>query len=346
MTDHPRDPIGHGPAPATQQPVVAAIDIGTQSVRLLISQGGRTLHRQATVTHLGRGVRQHGQFDVDTLRVTLDTLSGYAGLLRAHGVSRARAIATEGVRLARDPEVFLQPAAACLGLDIDLVDANEEGRLAFAGAAAGLRDHLGDRGQQSEDQDGLLVTVDLGGGSCEFAVGREQCEAVCSIPIGASVLTETYLHRDPPRPEELSAALSIAAVHLDDVSRALPQLGADSTLTFVGLGGTFTTMAAIEIGLEPYDRDRINRFRLDRAAAEDVFRTVVTEPLSARRHNPGLPESRTSTILGGSCAVVAIMRHFSLDAVVISDDDLLDGMVAALSDAAEVRGHYDAPSWR
>ncbi len=317
--------------------MVAAIDVGTQSVRLLISRGGRAVHREAVVTHLGRGVRQHGRFEPDALRATLDTLAYYATLLETHGVSRARAIATEGVRLAADPHQFLQPAAGLLGLPIELVDPTEEGRLAFAGAAAALQGH-------PQRGDGVLVTVDLGGGSCEFAVGSDACEAVCSVPIGASVLTETYLHGDPPRPEELSSALSIVAAYLDDVTRALPQ--AAEGPTFVGLGGTFCTMAAIEIGLDPYDRDRINGFRLERAAAEDVFRTVVTEPLAARRHNPGLPESRTTTILGGSCAVVAIMRHFNLDAMIISDDDLLDGMVAALLEAVGQPGHYDAPSWR
>lgn len=302
--------------------MVAAIDIGTQSVRLLISCGGRQLHRQTTVTHLGQGVRQSGGFDPARLHTTLDTLGSYAALLLSHGVTAARAIATEGVRLARDPDTFLRPGSERLGFDIDLIDAAEEGRLAFAGAAAGLRG-------RGEHGDGPLVTVDLGGGSCEFAVGGDYCEGVSSVPIGASVLTETYLHADPPRPEELSAALSIVAVHLDDVSRALPQLAENPT--FVGLGGTFTTMAAIEIGLEPYDRNRINHFRLERAAAEDVFRTVVTEPLAARRHNPGLPESRVRTILGGSCAVVGIMRHFGVEAMVISEDDLLDAVAAELS---------------
>ena len=117
-------------------------------------------------------------------------------------------------------------------------------------------------------------------------------------------------------------------MHLDDVARALP--AAREAVTFLGMGGTFTTMAAVEIGLDPYDRDQINGFELTRDAAEDVFRTLVTERFADRICNPGLSEARAGTILGGACAVVAIMRFFGLEQIRISDDDLLDGIIAEL----------------
>lgn len=298
-------------------PVVAAIDVGTQSSRLLISAGGRDVVRQAVVTHLGRGVRQHGAFEPERLQATLDALAGFRRLMDQHGVRRARGISTEVVRLAADPSAFLGPAGELLGVELELVSGDEEGRLAFAGATASL-----------DRADGPFVTMDLGGGSCEFSVGTERCEGVLSVPVGASVLTEAYIAGDPPRPEELSAALSIVEAHVDDVARAVPAVR--EATTFIGLGGTFTTMAAVEIGLEPYDRDRINGFALSRAAAEDVFRTLATETLAERIENPGLAEARGRTIVGGACAVVGIMRYFGLDEVRISDDDLLDGIVADL----------------
>lgn len=296
---------------------VAAVDVGTQSARLLISAGGRDLERRSVVTHLGRAVRERGAFDPERLEATLAALDGFRSSMDAHGVVRARGISTEVVRLAADPQRFLGPAAQRLGFPLELVSGEEEGRLAFAGATA----PLGGVGAP-------YVTVDLGGGSCEFAVGSAACEAVFSTPMGASVLTESYLQHDPPRPEELSAALSIVEAHVDEVVRTVPAVR--EAATFIGLGGTFTTMAALEIGLEPYDRAQVNGFSLTREAAEDVFRTLVTEPLADRVHNPGLPEARAVTMLGGSCAVVGIMRHFGLDEVRISDDDLLDGIVAEL----------------
>jgi len=298
-------------------PVVAAVDVGTQSARLLISAGGRDLVRTAEITHLGSGVRERRAFDPARLAATLDVLRGFRELMDHHGVGSMRAIATEGVRLAADPAAFLGPAAEILGAPLDLVTGEEEGRLAFAGATAGL-----------DRADAPFVTVDLGGGSCEFAVGTEQAESVFSASFGASVLTEAYLEHDPPWAVELSAALSVIEAHVDEVARMVPAVNEAST--FVGLGGTFTTMAAVEIGLEPYDREQVNGFLLTRAAAEDVFRTLVTERESDRVHNPGLAAARARTILGGSCAVVGIMRYFGLDTVRISDDDALVGIVAEL----------------
>lgn len=296
---------------------VAAIDVGTQSARLLISDGGRDVVRLATVTHLGRGVRERGAFDPERLAATLEALTRYRALMDEHRVTAARGISTEVVRLASDAPAFLGPAGDVLGVPLELVSGEEEGRLAFAGATAGL-----------DAADGPFVTMDLGGGSCEFSVGSARCEGVFSATFGASVLTEAYIESDPPRAEQLSAALSVIEAHLDEVSRALPAVREANT--FVGLGGTFTTMAAVEIGLDPYDRDVVNGFALTKAAAEDVFRTLVTERFADRIHNPGLAEARGHTIVGGSCAVVAIMRFFGLDAVRISDDDLLDGIVAEL----------------
>lgn len=296
---------------------VAAVDVGTQSTRLLISAGGRDLERHGVVTHLGRGVRERGAFDPERLEATLATLDGFRAAMDRHGVQRARGISTEAVRLAADPQQFLGPAAERLGFPLELVRGEEEGRLAFAGATAGL----GGVGAP-------YVTVDLGGGSCEFSVGTDTCEGVFSAQIGATVLTEAYLEHDPPWAEELSAALSIVEAHVDEVARALP--ATREAGTFIGLGGTFTTVAAVEIGLEPYDRNAVNGFALTRAAAEDVFRTLVTERLADRLHNPGLPEARARTIVGGICAVVGIMRYFALDEIRVSDDDLLDGIVAEL----------------
>lgn len=301
----------------TRAAVVAAVDIGTQSTRLLISRDGVDVDRRAVVTHLGRGVDRTGVLDPATFSATLDVLRDYRSALDAAGVGAVRAISTAVVRRVADPDAFLDAAAEVLGVRPELVPGDEEGRLAFAGATARL-----------DEADGPFVTVDLGGGSTEFAFGTQRCDAVLSLPVGASWLTDTYLHGDPPRPEELTSALSVVGLHLDDLVREIPEV--TSASTFLGLGGTFTTMAAVELGLAVYDPSRVDGFVLTRAAAEDVFRTLVTEREADRVHNPGLPVSRARTILGGSCAVVAVMRHFDLDSVRVSERDLLDGIVAEL----------------
>jgi len=296
---------------------VAAVDVGTQSARLLVGDGSGELLRRSVITHLGRGVRERRTFEQARLADTLDALREFRRQMDELGVVRARGISTEVVRLAEDPSAFLDPASEVLGFELELVSGEEEGALAFAGATAGL-DHAA----------APFVTVDLGGGSCEFALGSERCERVFSAAFGASVLTEAYIEHDPPRPEELITALSIVEAHVDEVARTIPELR--EARTFVGLGGTFTTMAAVEIGLVEYDPRRVNGFVLTRAAAEDVFRTLVTESHADRLHNPGLDPARGHTIVGGSCAVVAIMRYFGLDEVRVSENDLLDGIVGQL----------------
>ncbi len=298
-------------------PVVAAIDVGTQSTRLLVSNAHGELLRRSVITHLGRGVSERRSFDPQQLVATLDTLRAFRRDMDDLGVTHARGISTEAVRLAADPSLFLRPASEVLRFDLELISGTQEGCLAFDGATAGL-----------DQADAPFVTIDLGGGSCEFALGTDHCEQVFSATFGASVLTEAYIEHDPPRPEELLAALSIVQAHIDEVARVIPELR--DAGSFIGLGGTFSTMAAVEIGLADHDRDAVNGFLLTRSAAEDVFRTLVTESYADRLHNPGLDPARARTIVGGSCAVVAIMRYFGLDAVRVSEADLLDAIVSDL----------------
>jgi exopolyphosphatase/guanosine-5'-triphosphate,3'-diphosphate pyrophosphatase len=150
-----------------------------------------------------------------------------------------------------------------------------------------------------------------------------------SIDIGCVRFFEQYVEHDPPRPEELHACISVTQQWMDDVVREMPAVR--DARTFVGLAGTITTMAAVEIGLPVWDRDAIHHFRLSRAAIEEVFRTLVTEPLADRVHNPGLEEARADVIVAGACILVAIVRSLDLDEVLVSESDILDGLVASLA---------------
>jgi exopolyphosphatase/guanosine-5'-triphosphate,3'-diphosphate pyrophosphatase len=157
------------------------------------------------------------------------------------------------------------------------------------------------------------------------------------MPIGGSLLTDAYLTSDPPRPEELSAALSIVELHIDDLRRERPELGADLGSATVLALGSVTTVAAIEVGLsggiDPVNGDGdgpLHAFELSRAAAEDVFRTVATESRQDRAHNPGLPLSRVDAIVGAAAVLVEAMRRLALDRVVVSQRGLLDGVAREL----------------
>lgn len=298
---------------------LAAIDCGTNSTRLLVVDGdGQALERLMHITRLGQGVDATGRLADEAVARTVAVLDEYRAVLDGHGVDRVRIAATSAARDAANRDEFFAAAEAVVGVAPELLGGDEEARLSFLGATAEL-----------DDADGPFLVADIGGGSTEFAVGPVGApDGVLSTDIGCVRLTEKFLHSDPPAPAELSQAFDVVRGYLDDVSRVIPSAAA--ARRFVGLAGTVSAMAAIEQGLAVYDRDRIHHFVLTRAAAEDVFRTLATERRSQRIHNPGLEEARADVIVGGAVVLVGIMRYFDLPECLVSESDILDGLVASL----------------
>jgi exopolyphosphatase / guanosine-5'-triphosphate,3'-diphosphate pyrophosphatase len=303
---------------------LGAIDIGTNSVRLLVADVDgageaaklESLDRRIQITRLGQGVDESRRLDPEAISRTLDALREFRGALDELGVERARATATSAVRDADNRDEFLGSAADVLGFEPELLPGTEEARLSFLGATAGL------------DEPAPYLTLDIGGGSTEFVVGTHEPEGLISVDTGSVRITEQHLRSDPPEPEELSEAVSVVRAHLADVEREVPAVRDAATL--IGVAGTITTVAAIELGLTEYDRDKIHHFRLDRTAAEDVFRTLATEPVEVRRHNPGLEPGRVDIIVGGTLILVTIMRTFDFNELLVSEADILDGLVRSI----------------
>jgi exopolyphosphatase/guanosine-5'-triphosphate,3'-diphosphate pyrophosphatase len=303
---------------------VASVDIGTNSVRLLVADvdGERDepivpVERLMRITRLGQGVDAARALHPDAIARTTAVLREYGDLIRAHGVTRVRATATSAARDASNRDEFFDAAQDALGHRPELLSGDDEAALSFLGATAELHEGA------------PFLVVDVGGGSTEFVVGTDKPDAAVSVDIGCVRITEQYLDSDPPLPEELSQAVSVVRDHLADVDRELR--GAATARTLVGLAGTITTMAAVELGLAEYDRNAIHHFRLRRDAAEDVFRTLATEPVARRRHNPGLEPGRVDVIVGGALIVVSIMRHWSFDEMLVSEADILDGLARSLA---------------
>jgi exopolyphosphatase / guanosine-5'-triphosphate,3'-diphosphate pyrophosphatase len=303
---------------------VAAVDCGTNSTRLLVHDGDKPLERRATITRLGAGVDLTGKLDEAAMGRTIEVLGEYRSVLEHHGADRLRVAATSAVRDASNGEAFLDAAEAAVGSRPEILTGIEEGRLAFAGAVAEL-----------DPAGGPFLIVDIGGGSTEFVVGTaaEAARAV-SVDVGCVRVTERFLRSDPPSPEELSDAIGVVRAYLDDVERELPEVREAARL--VGLAGTVTTMAAVEMGLQAYDRGRVHHFVLTRDAAEDVFRTLATEKRADRIFNPGLEEARADVIVGGALVLVTIMRWLDADDCLVSEADILDGLVGTL---LRPRGH-------
>jgi exopolyphosphatase/guanosine-5'-triphosphate,3'-diphosphate pyrophosphatase len=297
---------------------LAAIDCGTNSTRLLVvDDAGSTVERLMRITRLGQGVDSTGRLASEAVERTVEVLREYRKVMDEHGVDRVRMTATSAARDAANRDEFLGAAEEVVGVRPELLTGDEEAQLSFRGAVGDL-----------DPADGPFLVVDIGGGSTEFAVGTTEPEGTISLDIGCVRLTEKYLEHDPPLAEALSATLQLIETYLDDVARELH--GAAEARTFVGLAGTVTTVAAIELGLQEYDRDAIHHFVLTREMAEDVFRTLATESRMQRLENPGLEEARADVIVGGCCIFVKTMRYFDLDECLVSEADILDGLVASL----------------
>ena len=296
---------------------VAAIDCGTNSVRLLVTDGTDDVERLMRITRLGKGVDATGSLDPEAIERTIAVLREYRDVMDRHGVERVRMAATSASRDAANRAEFFDAARSVLGVEPELLSGIEEGRLSFDGATADLDPTLGP-----------FLVCDIGGGSTEFVWGTTDAERVVSIDVGCVRMTEAWLHHDPPTAEELSQAISVIDVHLDDVLREIPD--APSAATFVGLAGTITNAAAVEIGLPQWSREAIHHFLLTKSAVEDVFRTLATESIADRLHNPGLEPQRADVIVGGMCVLVSIMRRFGFDECLVSENDILDGIARTL----------------
>ena len=300
---------------------VAAIDIGTNSTNLLIvDPEGNEIVREVNVTRLGKGVASSGVLDDSAINSTVQQLAVYASLLKQHKVETFRVTATEACRRASNANTFLDQAETVLGKRPEIISGAEEGQLAFRGALSKLEPHKG-----------ITIVVDIGGGSTEVMIGQDNSlQHASSFPVGAVVLSETELHRDPPRPEELTNAIGLVTDFMDDLVREQPQV-LDATRV-VGVAGTIVTIAAVELGIARFDPVALHGMTLTREAAEDVFRTLATESLADRKSNPGLPAERADVIVGGCCALVGIMRRLRLPSITVSVHNLLDGVVQHILD--------------
>ena len=299
---------------ATAKPV-AAIDIGTNSTNLLIADAqGNDIAREVHVTGLGRGVVHDNMLNEEAIARTVSRLQQYAHLIAQHGVDTVRVTATEACRRATNAAVFLDQAEAVLGTRPLIIAGTEEGRLAYSGALSHLPAH-----------DGITLVIDIGGGSTEIMIGEKTLQHAVSFPVGTVVLTESHLAHDPPRPEELTNAIGFVTDFMDDLIRDHPEVL--NATRVVGVAGSIVTIAAVEIGLQEFDATALHGARMTRENVEEVFRTLATETLANRKFNPGLPADRADVIVGGCCVLVGVMRKLRIPEIMVSVNNLLDGLV-------------------
>ena len=296
---------------------VAAVDIGTNSVRLLVTDSvGRELVRHMRITRLGQGVDVSGRLHPDAIARTVEVLDSYREELARHGVQRVRATATSAARDAANSQEFFDAAERALGHRPELLAGEEEALLSFRGATAGL----------SPLARGPYLVIDIGGGSTEFVLGEERPEQLVSVNMGCVRMAERHLHDDPPSAPQIEACFADVRSLLVEVKSAVDVARAR---TVVGLAGTITTLAALERGLTAYDPAQTHHATLARRAVEQLFARLAREDVAGRRKLMFEPK-RADVIVGGAAVLLECMRSLEIEQLLVSETDILDGLAASL----------------
>jgi exopolyphosphatase/guanosine-5'-triphosphate,3'-diphosphate pyrophosphatase len=301
---------------------VAAIDCGTNSIRLLIADvvDGvvSDVAREMEIVRLGEGVDRTGAFSDAALERTFAALDVFANKIEAAGAAAVRMVATSATRDAANRDLFVAGVRARLGRDPDVVSGDDEAALSFAGATAGLHAVAAP-----------YLVCDIGGGSTEFVLGDDGGARVArSVDIGCVRMTERHLHEDPPTEAQVAAAVA-------DIDAAIARAGEVVPLhdaaTLIGLAGSVTTVAAIALGLPSYDPDRIHHARIDVAAVNDVTERLLRMPRAQRAALPVMHPGRVDVIGAGALVLARVMAAGQFSEVLVSEHDILDGIALSIA---------------
>ncbi|HYB38736.1 MAG TPA: Ppx/GppA phosphatase family protein [Mycobacterium sp.] len=310
---------------------VAAIDCGTNSIRLLIAdmvnRHLREVHRETRIVRLGQGVDATGQFATDALARTRAALVDYTALLKAHGIERVRMVATSAAREAANRDVFFAMTADVLGPVVpgavaEVITGDEEAELSFRGAV----DELDSAGAP-------FVVIDLGGGSTEIVLGAtDGVQASFSADIGCVRLTERCLHSDPPTPVEVAAARQVVRERIGAALRAVP---VERARTWVGVAGTMTTLAALAQNMTTYDSAAIHLSRVGGDELLAVCDRLIGMTRKQRAALGPMHEGRADVIGAGAIVVEELAHELrnraGIDELTVSEHDILDGIALSIA---------------
>lgn len=302
---------------------VAAIDCGTNSVRLLIADidSDGVLHereRVMRIVRLGEGIDRTGEFSHAALDRLFTALDEYAHLIAAAGVTRTRFVATSASRDARNRDEFVEGVRARIGVEPEVIPGTEEAALSFVGAVRGLPRGL--------VQPPALV-VDIGGGSTEFVLGADAPEFAASVDVGCVRMTERHLVSDPPTASEVAATRAdIRAA----IALAAEQVPFTRARTLVGLAGSVTTVAAMALDLSEYDAQVLHGALITRAQVSEVAHAFTAMTRAERADLPYMHPGRVDVIAGGAMVLDEVMAATGAEQVVVCETDILDGIVYSI----------------
>jgi exopolyphosphatase / guanosine-5'-triphosphate,3'-diphosphate pyrophosphatase len=309
---------------------VAAIDCGTNSIRLLIADqvdgALRDVHREMRIVRLGQGVDATGQFAPEAIERTRVALLAYADLLRDNDVHRLRMVATSATRDAANRDAFFAMTSEVLGAVVpgavaEVISGTEEAELSFKGAVGEL-----------DVAAGPFVVVDLGGGSTEVVLGEREMQSGYSTDIGCVRLTERCLHGDPPTAAEVAAARDVVR---DKLAEALQVVPVENARTWVGVAGTMTTLSALAQRMTTYDPQAIHLSRIGFGELLPVCDDIIAMTRERRAALGPMHEGRVDVIGGGAIIVeelaVELGRRAGIDELVVSEHDILDGIAMSIA---------------
>lgn len=323
---------------------VAAIDCGTNSIRLLVADADPAtgelvdLDRRMTIVRLGQGVDKTGRLAPEALDRTFAACREYADAIKRHGAERLRFVATSASRDAENRDDFVRGVLDILGVEPEVISGDQEAEFSFTGATKELTgtDHLAKP----------YLVVDIGGGSTEFVVGEDHSRpspttalaggaarrpsglAARSVDIGCVRLTERHIRSDPPAPAELDAVRADIEAALDLAEQTVPIREAR---TLVGLAGSVTTVAAIALGLDAYDSAAIHHSRVPYEQVAEIVGRLAGSTHDERAAIPVMHPGRVDVIVSGALVLLAIMDRTGAREVVVSEHDILDGIAWSLA---------------
>lgn len=309
---------------------VAAIDCGTNSIRLLVADVTlrddgtawlRDVHREMKIVRLGQGVDATGRLNPEAIQRTKDALLDYARTMQRKGVQVARMVATSATRDASNRDDFFDMTEEVLGAPAEVITGDEEARLSYLGAVADL-----------DPDEGPFLVTDLGGGSTEFVLGSgTEVEAARSMDIGCVRLTERFIHSDPPAKAEIAEAEAFARELIKEAFNVVP---VEKTKTWIGVAGTVTTLSALVQGLEVYNSEEIHLSRITLDNVREITDGILSMTHDERASLGPMHPGRVDVICGGAIVLRAIAEELSnragISALVCSEHDILDGIAFSL----------------
>ncbi|UYB42035.1 Ppx/GppA family phosphatase [Streptomyces sp. Je 1-4] len=318
---------------------VAAIDCGTNSIRLLVAEAtapdsacgaGATgelkdLDRRMQIVRLGQGVDRTGRLAPEALERTFAACREYAAVIKGLGAEQVRFVATSASRDAENRDDFVRGVVDILGVEPEVITGDQEAEFSFNGATKELTGRA--------DLERPFLVVDIGGGSTEFVLGDASVRAARSVDVGCVRMTERHLVHggeisDPPSPGQIAAIKADVAAALDRAEETVPLREA---ATLVGLAGSVTTVAAIALGLNQYDSEAIHHSRIPLAKVREITDRLVSSTHAERAAIPVMHPGRVDVIAAGALVLLSIMERVGAGEVVVSEHDILDGIAWSLA---------------